>query len=438
MIETDVAVVGGGIAGLIAAARVARAGLNAHLFEAAPIHGGRAKTRIIGGNHFNQGPHALYLNGRLFRTLETLGIQVSGGSPALQYGIALRSGGAEQHALPLHPAAVAATTMLDGADRRELASTLQMIAESAGEYTGVPVRAVTEELRPNVAATVEMVSRLVTYTHAPEEIDAQAMFEQIKIAFGGVRYVDGGWGEIVKALVRAAAAAGATLFSLSQVKALVPEGSDWLLQTVRSEKVLAKAAILAVAPEQCRRLLPRSEHVAAAAGMTKPVNMVGLDLALSRLPRPENLFALGVDEPTYFAVHSANAALAPAGGAIVHVARYLAPGEQPSADHLAGLHQILDCLQPGWRSVEIHRQRLSGARVAHDFPTHRRAGRRAGHIVEDAPGLFLAGDWVGDEAMLSDASAASAEAAAVASEEYLSTAAPPRPVKVQYVSSYLA
>jgi hypothetical protein len=33
-------------------------------------------------------------------------------------------------------------------------------------------------------------------------------------------------------------------------------------------------------------------------------------------------------------------------------------------------------------------------------------------VVADAPGAFLAGDWVGDEGMLSDAAAASAVLAA--------------------------
>ena len=43
--------------------------------------------------------------------------------------------------------------------------------------------------------------------------------------------------------------------------------------------------------------------------------MVCLDVALSSLPDKDALFALGVDRPLYFSVHSAYAKLAPNGGA---------------------------------------------------------------------------------------------------------------------------
>ena len=45
--------------------------------------------------------------------------------------------------------------------------------------------------------------------------------------------------------------------------------------------------------------------------------------ALARLPQPRATFALGIDRPLYLSVHSAVAALAPAGGAMIHVAKYL-------------------------------------------------------------------------------------------------------------------
>ena len=51
--------------------------------------------------------------------------------------------------------------------------------------------------------------------------------------------------------------------------------------------------------------------------------MVCLDVALSSLPDKDVLFALGVDRPLYFSVHSAHAKLAPEGGALIHVSKYL-------------------------------------------------------------------------------------------------------------------
>src|SRR5207247_1465852 len=64
-----------------------------------------------------------------------------------------------------------------------------------------------------------------------------------------------------------------------------------------------------------------------------PVRVASLDVALSRLPHPGARVAFGIDRPLYFSVHSAVARLAPAGGATIHVARYLgaASGLDPRA-----------------------------------------------------------------------------------------------------------
>jgi len=85
----DVAIVGGGIAGLIAAAALARRGLRPVVFEAAPELGGRAQTRIVDGFCFNQGPHALYLAGALKAALDDLSLSAPGGGPRLSDGLAL-------------------------------------------------------------------------------------------------------------------------------------------------------------------------------------------------------------------------------------------------------------------------------------------------------------------------------------------------------------
>lgn len=128
---------------------------------------------------------------------------------------------------------------------------------------------------------------------------------------------------------------------------------------------------------------------------------------------------LGIDEPTYLSVHSAVSSLAPQVSALVHVARYLAPGENPTPAHFGRLEAIFDLLQSDWRNLVVAEQRLSEATVAHDFPTSGPMGRRASGSLADAPGVFIAGDWIGDAGMLADASAASARSAAIAALERL-------------------
>lgn len=59
----DVVVVGGGLAGLTAAAYLTRSGVAVVLFEQAEQLGGSAATQMRAGYAFNRGLHALYPGG---------------------------------------------------------------------------------------------------------------------------------------------------------------------------------------------------------------------------------------------------------------------------------------------------------------------------------------------------------------------------------------
>jgi phytoene dehydrogenase-like protein len=146
-----------------------------------------------------------------------------------------------------------------------------------------------------------------------------------------------------------------------------------------------------------------------------PVKAACLDVALSRLPDPRARFALGIDAPLYFSVHSASASLAPAGAAMIHVAKYLRPDHTARAeDDEREMEGLLDLVQPGWRKVIVYRRMLPDMIVMNAIATVQTEGTegRPGPAVPDVPGLFVAGDWVGREGLLVDASLASAKQAA--------------------------
>src|SRR5262249_40306710 len=146
-----------------------------------------------------------------------------------------------------------------------------------------------------------------------------------------------------------------------------------------------------------------------------PVKAACLDVGLTRLPRPHARFALGIDRPLYFSVHSAVAKLGPEGGAVIHVAQYLPAGlaADPKTDEqeLAG---VLDIMQPGWREVVAERRFLPQMIVSHLLVTAAGGGTagRPGPAVPGMPNVYVAGDWVGPEGLLADASLASAKRAA--------------------------
>ena len=88
---------------------------------------------------------------------------------------------------------------------------------------------------------------------------------------------------------------------------------------------------------------------------------------------------------------------------------------------MAELEGIADLVIPGWRAHEVMRQELRGMVVANGMPRWDR--KRPDVTVPDAPGLFIAGDWVGGEGMIADCAAASGVEAAQAAKAWLSALA---------------
>jgi phytoene dehydrogenase-like protein len=150
-----------------------------------------------------------------------------------------------------------------------------------------------------------------------------------------------------------------------------------------------------------------------------------LDVALRGLPQPKNTFALGIDRPLYYSVHSAFAQLAPKGGALVHLVKYNKDrhgtdeeleGSRPrrtsaAIDDEQELEALLDRMQPGWREVLVHRRFLPAMTVSNCVVT---PNEKRPSPVTSVRGLYIAGDWVGDEGVLSDAALWSARSAAKA------------------------
>jgi len=141
--------------------------------------------------------------------------------------------------------------------------------------------------------------------------------------------------------------------------------------------------------------------------------MVCLDVALSSLPDKDALFALGVHSPLYFSVHSAYAKLASEGGALIHVSKYLGTSIVPKPrEDRPELEELLDLMQPGWRQVLVKKRPLPNMVVSNAIVTAATGGLAGRPDVRIADNLYIVGDWVGKEGLLSNVSVASAKHAA--------------------------
>ncbi|MDP3736530.1 MAG: FAD-dependent oxidoreductase [Hyphomonadaceae bacterium] len=404
----NVNVVGGGIAGLIAAIELVRAGAKVTLFESAADLGGRARTKYADGFMLNQGPHALYITGAFKRELDRLGIPYSGLKTTPLEPQGLYRG--KLYRLPTSASSLMLSNLFSVGEKLAYAGVQKAVIDGATGKESFAVWLDGQDLSPLVRMAMESIARVSSYANGSSLTHAAAMLDQIRRGLKGVIYVDGGWAALVGELAKAAQEAGAVLKTGAAAERVAVEGLRSRVTLADGSEHLADATLLALGPKEAARLAPSVGSLGGYAEDAIPVRTNTLDLALEELPDGARQFALGIDQPFYFSVHSIAAKLAPEGGAVVHVAKYLPPDETPGHDAIAELEAVADLAMPGWRRFEKKRQELRGMAVTNAFV---RADKpRPGVALLDAPGLFVAGDWVGDEGMLSDASAASAVEAA--------------------------
>jgi len=415
----DVVVIGGGLAGLMAAAHLARAGKSVELVERAAELGGRARTQERGGFFFNQGAHALYAGGAAL-ALREMGVAVRGSLPPLSGGFALRDG--RLHTLPVGTVSLLTTGLLPLREKAALSRLMSSLLRlNPACWDGVPAARFLDEQRLAVPARelVEALLRLTTYTDGPELLDAGAALRQLKLGqHPGVLYLDRGWASIVEGLAARAAQLGARVAPGCAAQAVERAGAGYRVSLAGGRQLASSAVVLALSPAACCSLLPvgAAPSLRDFAARAVPVEAACLDLALRSLPRPSRLFALGIDRPLYFSVHSSVAHMAPAGGALVHAMKYLAPGAAPHGEAARELEVLVDRMQPGWRDLVVERRYLPRLMVSHALIRADEGGLkgRPPALIEDLPGVAVAGDWVGPKGLLADASCASGRAAAEA------------------------
>ena len=380
---STVTIVGGGLAGLIAATEVAEAGVPVRVLEARAHIGGRASTAPA-PYLANLGPHALYTGTALWEWLRDHGLHRPVRLP-LDPRIKFRWQG-NLRALPPRPLLAALPALLG---RR---------GGNGDAPIDVDLRTwATDRWGPEAAQAMAGLGGPLTFDYDPGRLSAAFVVERIRrILLAPTptpRYVAGGWSALVDRVGAHAERLGVEIETGAAVD------SHHLGELADRGPV-----ILAVAPGAARRLL--GEDIVAADA--RRVALV--DVAIDR-QRPNPYLVMDLDEAIFVTRTTAVvASLAPQGQDLIQVSGGMTPGEDLHHAERR-LQAVLELGHPGWsdRQRWYRRAGMREATGAIDLPGRTWRDRPA---VDRGDGIWLAGDWVAAPGHLAEVSANSALAAA--------------------------
>jgi phytoene dehydrogenase-like protein len=372
---TEITVVGGGIAGLVASIACAEAGAPVRLLEAHESLGGRGRSTAP-PYVANFGPHVLYANGALWRFLRERELLPAVARPPMT-GIFFRAGGARRRTPPLaFSRAVLRLWRVRAAP--DDVSFRAWVAERCGEEAA------------------ELLSRscgVFAFHHDPGELAASFCWDRFRQAFLDLppkaRYVRGAWGPLIDVLERAARERGVRIETRSRASEPPDDGPAIVATELRDA-----AALLS------------DDALAWPSGRT-----VALDLGLEGRRAPFVVWDL--DEAGWVETYSIpDPSLAPEGHALVQAQLPLRPGEGAD-DGERRLEALLDTGLggDGWRErVTFRRRQLLDGRSGALDPVG--ASWRDRPAIDRGDGVFLCGDSVAAPGLLSDPAVTSALEAA--------------------------
>jgi phytoene dehydrogenase-like protein len=411
MVKYDVAIVGGGLAGLTAAIYAAKAGKKTIVLEQQEQIGGRAITKKKNGAYFDLGGRALFKSSavEIWKELE---VEFDVKEPSLDaFGIWK----GKKFTLPVGLMSLLKTSLLSFKGKLEIATWLTKLEKlDTNQLNKISLRDWIEENIQNPMARNILYTylRSSSYVLEPELQIAGPYLKQLQNSLKGVLYPEKGWGTMVEKLQKKAIENGVSFLTGNKVVRVEHQNSQvQSVQCADGRKVVTSNVILATSPTIAHKLIPHADSTALQLwkDQAKPITAACLSVALRRLPIPKNQFIYGIDQPILFSNQSRTVYLSDNGDQVIHLVKYQGIQTDVKKDE-QDLEQFLELVQPGWRNELVARQYLPKIIVTHDF-MHIKRKINPGPNVPELKGLYVAGDWATHGEVLAEAAVASAKRA---------------------------
>jgi len=363
-----VTIVGGGLAGLVAAITCAEGGARVRLLEAHAQLGGRARSK--GGPYkANLGPHALFKDGAMWKWLAERNLLPRCASPSLS-GIRLRWQGDVRRMPPVN--SMLPILRLRGREAPPDVDFRSWATAHSDERT---------------AAMLSAAAGVYTFHHDPGELSAAFIWNHtVRVVLSPpipARYPIGGWSALADRMTQRARDLGVEVETGQAVETL-PD----------------PPVIVATELGQAGELLG-DDSLRWPSGDT-----LCLDLGLEHR-RGDPFVISDFDEAGWVERFSASdPSLAPQGEELVQAQLPVRPGESSEAAAVR-LDRLLDAGLPEWRERETwrRRQRMTARSGPLDYPGTSWRDRPA---IDRGDSVYLAGDMVAAPGLLSEVSWASA------------------------------
>lgn len=410
----DVVIVGGGLAGLSAAAHLSHQGKKVILLERGAL-GGRAVTLKIKGFSFNFGAHAIYARDSsvLQRFEKELGLHIDWrdfNPNKAKYDI-----GDELTDVPANVQGLFRTKILRGTDKIKF--TFEVLKTITKFEKGDPYLSISQWMeKMRISDEVkEMMLTLASsnfFTKEPEKIPSDVFFTYYRRLFQTqkpVTYIGGGWQALINEFVRIIEENQAIILPKSKVESVTVSGDRVEAVHTSDQSFSGDDFIFCIPPSELAKVFQgtRLTHPMMYYANYQPTVVYVYDIGLSRrldvpytyiYDKKNNIFITDISHYDETCV--------PEGGQLLQATAYLRQEDVGNKEVLEGYKQKIEALYDkhfaGWReSLVVPRisqraivQELKWTMNQQPMPIH----------FPDYDNLYFSGDWCQGQGQLSELS----------------------------------